>query len=882
MALPRGSRLGPYEILAPLGAGGMGEVYRARDGRLDRDVAIKVLPERFLADPDALARFEREAKAVAALSHPNILAIHDFGTDGGIAYAVTELLEGETLRAKLDGGPIPRHRAVEYGLQIARGLSAAHDKRLIHRDLKPENLFVTKAGHLKILDFGLAKRIERVHAGKETGASTVSGQTEPGTVMGTLGYMSPEQVKGLPVDHRTDIFSFGAVLYEMLSGQKAFGRRTANETIAAILKEEPPDVADSGRKIPVALDHVVRHCLEKDADARFQTARDVAFNLSEQSTPVVTGGDQSAEPQSRKRRIWIAAAIAAVVAASVANVFVSRRSSSGSSSARAPKRVAVLPFENLGSPGDDYFVDGISDAVRGKLTSVPGIEVIARTSSIAYKKTSKSPKNISDELQAPYLLTATVRWQKSGTRSRVQVTPELVEVMGSRAPSSRWEQPFDAPLIDVFQVQSDIATRVARELGVAFGAGEVERLSEKPTQNLAAYDAFLKGEEMFHSTGDMPRVRNSIQLYEQAVALDPQFFLAWARVSFDNSVLYFKSVAPAHASRALEAARKAISLRPDRWEGYFALGMYEDSVRQDFAAAQKEYDRAFRLAPVNAETLNTMASIEQRLGQWDAALRHFREAYRLDPRSVENVGGLAVSLQFLRRYPEAREVFDRGLEFAPADFGLIEGKAETFLAQGDLEKAKEVLRAATKYVKPVELVAYLADVDDLVWVLDEQQMEILLRLTPDAFDSNGSTSGRWQWAFSLAEACALRGDVDGSHHYAEEARRILAEQLTTIPGDAQRHAYLGLALAYLGRKTEAIREGQRAVALVTKDGFQGHYQQLHLVQIYTLAGEYQKALDNLELLLKIPGILSPGWLRIDPNFDPLRKNPRFQRLVAEK
>jgi Tol biopolymer transport system component len=278
MALSPGSRLGPYEILTPLGAGGMGEVYRARDRKLDRDVAVKVLPQFVAADPDTLARFEREAKAVAALSHPNILSIFDFGTHEGMSYAVMELLEGETLRGKLDAGPIPQKEAVDYALQVAKGLSAAHEKGIVHRDLKPENLFVLSDGHLKILDFGLAKRVEAVAPGKETSAPTVSGHTVPGTVMGTVGYMSPEQVRGLPVDHRSDIFSFGVILYELLSGKRAFKKDTAADTMSAILNEDPPELAE-GRKFSPALDHIVQHCLEKDREKRFQSARDLAFAL---------------------------------------------------------------------------------------------------------------------------------------------------------------------------------------------------------------------------------------------------------------------------------------------------------------------------------------------------------------------------------------------------------------------------------------------------------------------------------------------------------------------------------------------------------------------------------------------------------------------------
>jgi len=294
MTLSAGTRLGPYEILAPLGAGGMGEVYRARDKKLDRNVAIKVLPESVAADPGALARFEREAKAVAALSHPNILAIHDFGSQDGVAYAVMELLEGETLRGKLESGLIAQKQAVDYALQVAKGLSAAHEKGIVHRDLKPENLFVSKHGHLKILDFGLAKRDAKVAPGEETSSPTASAHTEPGTVMGTVGYMSPEQVRGQAVDHRTDIFSFGAILYELLSGQRAFKRATAADTMSAILKEEPPELSELGRNISPALDHIVKHCLEKDRENRFQTTKDVAFNLSEQSSQPVTTGAQQA------------------------------------------------------------------------------------------------------------------------------------------------------------------------------------------------------------------------------------------------------------------------------------------------------------------------------------------------------------------------------------------------------------------------------------------------------------------------------------------------------------------------------------------------------------------------------------------------------------
>src|SRR5262245_33230126 len=276
MALEAGSRLGPYEIVGLLGSGGMGEVYRARDPRLDREVAIKVLPDG-VADRQHLHRFEQEARAAGALNHPGVLAVYDVGTDHGAPYVVSELLEGQTLRVHLDGGPLPLHKAVDLALQIARGLGAAHDKGIVHRDLKPQNIFITEDGRAKILDFGLAK-LTRPGRVEEGGVPGDTETTQPGTVMGTAGYMSPEQVRGLAVDHRSDIFSFGAVLYEMLSGVRAFRRESTVETMNAILKEDPPEISDA-RGISPTLAGLVRRCLEKRAADRFHSSHDLALAL---------------------------------------------------------------------------------------------------------------------------------------------------------------------------------------------------------------------------------------------------------------------------------------------------------------------------------------------------------------------------------------------------------------------------------------------------------------------------------------------------------------------------------------------------------------------------------------------------------------------------
>jgi Tol biopolymer transport system component len=354
VTLSPGSRLGPYEILAPLGAGGMGEVYRARDPRLGRDVAIKVLPPSYSNDPDRLRRFEQEARAAGLLNHPNVTAVYDIGMVDGAPYVVSELLEGETLRARLAGGALAPRRAVDYAIQVAHGLAAAHEKGIVHRDLKPENLFVTKDGRVKILDFGLAKLTQADSSGPQTNLPTapVNAATEPGVVLGTLGYMSPEQVRGRSADARSDIFSFGAILYEMLSGRRAFHRDTAADTMSAILREDPPELSSMSPPLPPVLDRIVHHCLEKDPEARFHSAHDLAFQLQFPATDETSG--IAATPAAKRRMppaLLALGAIALLLAAALTTI-VLRRPAKATSTARVVRFAVPIPPGTTYAPGD--------------------------------------------------------------------------------------------------------------------------------------------------------------------------------------------------------------------------------------------------------------------------------------------------------------------------------------------------------------------------------------------------------------------------------------------------------------------------------------------------------------------------------------------------
>ena len=585
----------------------------------------------------------------------------------------------------------------------------------------------------------------------------------------------------------------------------------------------------------------------------------------------------SRAPLMRDGRVAVLGVAAILIAAVVALIVMTRRPA-GAPALAGAKRLAVLPFENLGSREDDYFADGITDDVRGKLTKLPGLEVIARTSSNEYRKTRKKLQEIGKELDAEYVLTGAVRFAKGsdGTR-RVQVSPEL-SLTSSGA--SRWAQPFDAPLTDVFQVQGEIATRVAQALDVALSAGEQRTLEAMPTQNVPAYEAYLRGEEASQSmtAGDPPSLRRAVGYYEQAVALDASFLEAWARLSRGSSYFYTNGTpTPAGAARAREAAEKALAIGPERPEGHQALGDYYRSVIKDMAPALPEMEEARRLSPGNADYATSLAMVKQYLGQWEASLRDLEEARRLDPRSVMTLRRLGFAALRLHRHSESRQAYDRGLALAPTNLSLLREKAMTYLADGDLAGARAVLKAAPKEVEPTALVAFIANYADLVWLLDEAQRDLLVRLTPSAFDDDRSV-----WAICLTQASALRRDEPIVRKHAEVARAAVEEQLAAVPQDAMRRTVLGLSLAYLGRKAEAIREAERAAALlpISRDAHFGPYVQHQLVRVYILTGENEKALDRLEPLLKIPYHLTPGWLKIDPNFDPLRQSPRFKRLIG--
>jgi tetratricopeptide (TPR) repeat protein len=454
-----------------------------------------------------------------------------------------------------------------------------------------------------------------------------------------------------------------------------------------------------------------------------------------------------------------------------------------------------------------------------------------------------------------------------------------VDARPGQAARSRWGQQFDASLTDVFQVQADIATKVADALGVALADSTQRQLTAKPTENLAAYDEFLKGEAVSQgmSVVDPLNLRRAIGYYEQAVALDSTFAVAWARLSHARSRLYNNGVPdPALGEQARVAAERAQRLKPKEPLVYRAFGAYYGTIPLDLARALAEYQEGIRLAPDNVALLVGLAAIEPGIGRWDSAAARLAHAAVLDPRSVNITSQLADLHTMLRHYATADSAADRGLALAPTNPRTPWQKVINQLGRGDLDSARAVIRAAVRHIDPGAFYAYLATYQDLYWVLEDDAQRQTLQLPPSAFDDD-----RGNWGIVRAQLYYLRGDRVQAAIYADSARIAFEEQSRAAPKDPTRHALLGVALGYLGRKAEAVREGLRAVQMVpvSRDQSNGPYYQLQLVRTYLLVGEPEKALDHLESMLKTPYYLSPGWLRIDPTFDPLRNNPRFRKLV---
>ncbi len=602
----------------------MGEVYRAHDPRLERYVAVKILPERLARDPQALARFERESKAVAALSHPNILSIYDVGREQGITYAVTELLHGETLRSRLRRGALPWRQTAEIGAAIADGLSAAHLKGIIHRDVKPENIFLTADGRVKVLDFGLARWRP---ATPEKDATSAPTETEAGAVMGTVGYMSPEQVRGAGAEAPSDIFALGCVLYEMIAGRRAFARETPAQTMTEILEQQPPPLAEAGHPVPKELDRIISRCLEKNAAGRSQSARDLSFALKDlTSSPAALPLIRPA----RRHKAWIAVT-AALTALLVAGGFywLSR-------SSKAADSIAVLPFINAGgNPDLEYLSDGITESLINTLSQVPNVAVVSRNSAFRYKGKDTDAQVAGQALKVAAVLTGTVVQRGDG----LSIRAELIDVRNNR---HLWGEQYNRKFADILAVQDEISTEISDKLRLRLTGEEKKRLARRYTDNTEAYQLYLQG-RYYWSKKTEAGFNKGIEYYQAAIQKDPNYAPAYAALAnlYYNMANYnFALIAPVEAwAKAKAAAARAVAIDDTLAAAHASLALIAYQWEWDWPAAEREFKRALELDPGSSSTYEpTPASTNHwyshylmSLGRTQESMTTGRRALELDP-----------------------------------------------------------------------------------------------------------------------------------------------------------------------------------------------------------------------------------------------------------
>jgi serine/threonine-protein kinase len=761
--------------------------------------------------------------------------------------------------------------ALPVALRIARDVAAAldyaHQRGVIHRDVKPENILISRDGDTLLADFGIAR--DAINFPRSSDAHWI---TDTGVSIGTLEYMSPEQTAGQrDVDARTDVYALGCVLYEMLAGEPPFTGATPQALVARRLVERPLPLSAVRDRIPAAVERAVEIALARAPADRFPSAREFADALrdADLDAGVLRWPRWNGLAWTRVTR-RAAAVTLGVLAAVLATVFVWRRSASPPAPIQ-PIRVAVLPFTGLGDSTTGYLAGGISEAVRTKLAGLSALQVVGRASAARFGAPTTPPQVAASELTAPYLLVGQV-----DSANPIRIRSQLLHVVPGSAPTTIWQSTAATTEGDAFHQVSDIATHVATAMGIAPSASEAQQLSDQPTRNPDAYNAFLQGEA--RQSVSVAAAHERIAYYARAVSLDSTFGAAWAGLSQMHTALYYdERPTVEEATAAADALARAQSLIPGRPETQIALAMYELGVRRNPERSRAAAEAGLALAPDNVPLLSAASAVERNLGQWSAALEHAQRAERLDPRAPRAAFDVGTTLLYLRRYPEANAALDRALALNPGAIGLVEFRAISSLGEGDVAGAKAVIQRGLAHVDTAALVAFFASENGLYWVLGDTLERRIATLGPDAFGDD-----RAWWAAVQAEAAWSLGDSARARAYADSAARLFDVQLRTAPQDDLLHGIRGLMLAFRGQKKSAIEEGERGLALapLRENAVRGLFTEQLLAQIYTVLNEPDKAVDNLEILLRVPSFLSPARLRIDPTWAPLRSNPRFQRLTA--
>jgi serine/threonine protein kinase/TolB-like protein/Flp pilus assembly protein TadD len=857
---------GDYEVLEEIGHGGQGVVYRARQKSLNRHVALKVIGLAHWATEAHVKRFRLEAEAAARLNHPCIVPIYEVGERDGACYFSMGLVDGGQLDSVAKREPIPIRHAAELIAKLARTVHYAHERGILHRDIKPGNILLDANGEPHLTDFGLARLVET--------ESTVTRTME---VLGTPSYMAPEQAVGnnARVTGATDVYGLGAVLYQLLTGQPPFAGGTSYETIRLLLDTEPRQPRLLNPKVDRDLNTICLKCLEKDPRRRYSSALALAEDLERwlkhepiraRRTGIFNRGRKwvRRNPTSALLVASLVALAAAIGAMIWTSELVQRPRATG---------IAVLPFENLSDDKENaFFADGFHDDVLTKLAKIADLKVISRTSVMQYRG-KRNMRQIGDELRVSHVLEGSVR--KTGTR--LHMNAQLID---TRTDTHVWAEQYDRDLTDVFGIQSELAQQVANQLRSKLSPAERAVIAERPTADLVAYAFYTKAKEIDiwndWEGADKSRDRK-VELLEKATQRDPNFALAYCALAKAQTDLF--SGDRKRLELAKKAALAALRVRPDLAEAHLELARYY-FYAGDFDRAGDELTIARRTLPNNAEALKIGAQIDRRQNRWDASLAKFQKASELDPRNIEVAWHLGQIYFYMRRYREL-EQFMKENAARPLEGPLTQlVLAEVKLAQGDPVAAQALLEQVPLDFSPTseiwdtrfKVALYPRDYDAAIRVI---------AATPTKW-ANDAFNGQRPESWADGQIARARGDKQKALAIFAAARKKVDATWGDKPKDELYLALLARLDAALGRKEDAIREAQRAVNLmpIAKDSLNGPALVANLALVYAWTGEHERALEQLEIIAKIPAGPSYGDLRFNPCWDDLRGDPRFDKIVA--
>jgi serine/threonine protein kinase len=879
-----------YKISESIGTGGMGEVYLATDITAGRKAALKLLPVRFASNTERLKRFQQEAQAVVALNHPNILTVYEIGEDHSTHYIASELIEGETLRQRLTGGRMQLSEAVDVAMQVTSALAGAHRAGIVHRDVKPENIMLRPDGYVKVLDFGIAKLAESAFAeATADGAESMTfAETNLGSILGTVRYMSPEQTRGAQVDKRTDIWSVGVVLYEMITGHAPFTGGTPGETMSAILEMEPRPVTSDVARAPAELQQIINKTLQKNPEERYQSADALLQTLKGLRHKLEV---EAAAPWLRWTRSPMAIALLLLVAALVSALpFYWHRNRA--MSLPSDKSIAVLPFENLSKEQESaFFAGGVQDEILSDLAKVADLKVISRTSANLYKAANgRDSREIGQQLGVAHLLEGSV--QRIGNRLRVNA-----QLIDTRTDTHTWAETYDREVNDIFVIQSEIAQTIADKLRAKLSETETAAIAEQPTADLVAYAYYTKAREIDVFSkwqGAEGSLNEQVELLEKATQRDLNFALAYCALSKAQIDLGDLTKDPKHFELGKKAAEAALRVRPDLGEPHLALARYycryywfAGSVVGPEAAS---YDRARdelamvrRKSPNNSEALVIEAMIDRHQNRWDAAVSNLQKAKELDPRNGEVTWRLGTTYFEMRRYSEMEELIRKDTASGILeDLWAKTALAQIELAQGDPVAAQSLLEQVPLEFSPTQQI-WRARFKTALYLRDYDAANRVIAATPekyagDAFDLG---HGSENWAYGLV--ARARGDKQKALAAFATAREKMEAQSEDKSGNALYFADIAKLNAGLGRKEEAIREAQHQVELVpiAEDSVNGPLPVANLALVCAWTGECDRALEQLETVAALSGYAPTyGDLRFNPCWDDLRSDKRFDKIVA--